>query len=49
MSIWYDGTDLHMFQGDTGSLLISGLPTDATYKAYFAVKSIKSGDLLFEV
>lgn len=49
MSIWYDGTDLHMFQGDTGSLLISGFPTDKTYKAYFAVKSIKSGDLLFEV
>ena len=49
MSIWYDGTDLHMFQGDTGSLLISGLPTDKTYKLYFAAKSTKSSDLLFEV
>lgn len=49
MSIWYDGTDLHMFQGDTGSLLVSGLPIDKTYKLYFSVKSIKSGDILFEI
>jgi hypothetical protein len=49
MSIWYDGNDLHMFQGDTGSLLITGLPTDKVYKLYFAVKSTKSSDILFEV
>lgn len=49
MSIWYDGTDLHMFQGDTGSLLISGLPTDKIYKVYFSAKSIKSTNILFEV
>lgn len=49
MSIWYDGTNLHMFQGDTGSLLLSGLPLDKTYKIYFSAKSIKSSDILFEV
>lgn len=49
MSIWYNGTDLHMFKGDTGNIVFSGLPTDNTYKAYFSVKSMTSSDILFEI
>ena len=49
MSIWYDGTDLNMFQGDTGSLIFSGLPTNKKYIAYFGVTSTTTRDVIFEV
>ncbi len=49
MSIWYDGTDLNMFQGDTGSIIFSGLPTNKKYIAYFGVTSTTTRDVIFEV
>lgn len=49
MSVWYDGTNLNMFQGDTGSIIFSGLPTNKKYIAYFGVTSTTTRDVIFEV
>lgn len=49
MSIWYDGTDLNMFQGDTGSIIFSGLPLNKKYKGYFGVTSVSTRNTIFEV
>lgn len=48
MSIWYDGTNLNMYRGDSGSLVFTGLPCCPGYRVFFSVKSIKSGDIIFE-
>lgn len=49
MSIWYDGTNLNMYRGDSGSLIFTGLPACNGYRVYFSVKSIKSDEIVFEV
>jgi hypothetical protein len=49
MSIWYDGTNLNMFQGDTGKVVFSGIPTDKEYDVYFSVRSVKSEKTIFEI
>lgn len=35
-----DGT-IKTFQGDTGNLMIDGIPTDQNYKVYFAIQDAK--------
>lgn len=49
MSIWYDGSNLNMYRGDSGTLIFTGLPSCIGYRIYFSVKSIKSGEIIFEV
>ncbi len=48
MSIWYDGSNLNMYNGDSGIVTFFGLPTDKTYRAYFSVKSIVDNTIVFE-
>ena len=48
MSIWYDGTNLNMYRGDSGSIIFRNLPCCIGYRVYFSVKSEASNDIIFE-
>jgi len=48
MSIWYDGNDLNMYRGDSGSIIFKNLPCCEGYRVYFSVKSTKSNEIIVE-
>lgn len=48
MSIWYDGNDLNLYRGDSGSIIFSNLPCCKGYRVYFSVKSISTDEIIFE-
>ena len=48
MSIWYDGSNLNMYRGDTGSIIFKNLPCCTGYRVFFSVKSEVSNEIIFE-
>jgi len=53
MSVWYNSSvigdsNICMYRGDYGEITVLGLPDDKKYRAYFSIKSIKTGEILLE-
>lgn len=48
MSIWYDGNNLNMYRGDSGSIIFKNLPCCEGYRVYFSVKSANSNEIIIE-
>ena len=48
MSIWYDGNNLNMYRGDSGSIIFKNLPCCEGYRVYFSIKSANSNEIIIE-
>lgn len=50
MAIYIDDKgNLELYQGDSGNVKFSNLPTDKDYLVSFAIKDLKSGAIIFEL
>lgn len=50
MAIYIDDKgNLELYQGDSGNIKFSGLPVDKDYLVSFAVKDLKTGEIMFEL
>lgn len=43
-----NGKNIEMFQGDTGNLIFSGIPTDKTYSVYMSLYDTGNNKIKFE-
>lgn len=37
-----DRGNIYIYKGDSGEIVVSGLPTDKNYKVYFSIKDLKN-------